>query len=172
MELTVVNPTGIFGPILGRDYSSSIALIKRMLDGEMPGLPDTYFGVVDVRDVADLQLRAMTNPNAKGQRFIAVSGLSLSMAKVAEILRRKAPGLATKVPTKEIASWQVRLAALFGGPARQVAPNLGKRRNSSNEKARRVLGWQSRPAEDTIVATAESLAAFGLLDSRDSRTAA
>ena len=163
MELAVINPTGIFGPILGKDFSASIAVIKRLLDGAMPGLPDTYFGVVDVRDVADLHLRAMTSPDARGQRFLAVSGNSLSMADVAAILRRRLPHLAGKVPTRKLPSWQVRLAALFGGPARQIAPNLGKRRNSSNEKAQRVLGWRPRSAEDAIVASAESLAMFGLV---------
>ena len=74
MELSVINPTGIFGPVLGKDYSSSIGMIKQMLDGKMPGCPRIYFGVVDVRDVVDLHLRAMTSPAAAGERFIAVAG--------------------------------------------------------------------------------------------------
>ena len=54
LELSVVNPVGVFGPVLGPDYSTSILLVQRLMDGAMPGCPRLYFGVVDVRDVADL----------------------------------------------------------------------------------------------------------------------
>ncbi len=74
LELSVVNPVGVFGPVLGPDYSTSIELVRRLMDGAMPGCPRLSFGIVDVRDVADLHLRAMTNPAAKGQRFLAVAG--------------------------------------------------------------------------------------------------
>ena len=88
LELSVVNPAGIFGPILGPDSASSVDLIKRLMNG-MPGAPRIYFGVVDVRDVADLHLRAMTHPAAKGERFIAVSGNAISMVDIARILRAR-----------------------------------------------------------------------------------
>ncbi len=83
-----MNPAGIFGPILAPDYSSSVELIKRLMNG-MPGAPRIYFGIVDVRDVADMHLRAMTHPSAKGERFIAVSGDSISMADIARMLRAR-----------------------------------------------------------------------------------
>ena len=89
LELSVVNPTGIFGPILGPDYASSIFLIKRLLDGELPGCPKLYFGTVDVRDVADLHVRAMTNPAARGERFLAVAGDFLSVVEMARLLKRR-----------------------------------------------------------------------------------
>ena len=88
LELSVVNPAGIFGPILGPDSASSVDLIKRLMNG-MPGAPLIYFGVVDVQDVADLRLRAMTRPAAKGERFIAVSGNAISMVDIARILRAR-----------------------------------------------------------------------------------
>ena len=56
------------------------------MDG-MPGCPRLYFGVVDVRDVTDLHIRAMTHPSAKGERFIAVSGDSISMVDIARMLK-------------------------------------------------------------------------------------
>ena len=59
LELSVVNPGGVFGPVLGPDYSTSILLVQRLMDGAMPGVPRLTFGVVDVRDVADLHIRAM-----------------------------------------------------------------------------------------------------------------
>ena len=165
LELSVINPVGIFGPVLGNNYASSVAIIKRMLEGEMPGLPEIYFGVVDVRDVADLHVRAMTHREACGQRFLAVSGNALSMKNVADILRRRLGESASRVPRKQLPNWQLRLAALFNPDARQLVPNLGKRRDSSSAKSQRVLGWSPSPAEDAIVASAESLIRFGLLSS-------
>ena len=163
LELSAVNPVGIFGPVLAADYSASIAIVQRMLEGDMPGLPDIHFGVVDVRDVADLHVRAMLSPEAKGQRFIAVAGPLSSMADIADMLRRRLGAAAAKVPTKRLPSWQIRLAALFSPAARQAIPNLGRKRLASNEKSRRVLGWDPRPNEEVIMATAESLIRLGLV---------
>ncbi len=83
LELSVVNPVGVFGPVLGPDYSTSILLVQRLMDGAMPGCPRLYFGIVDVRDVADLHIRAMTHPGAKGERFLAVAGDFMSMRDIA-----------------------------------------------------------------------------------------
>ncbi|MBB6290640.1 dihydroflavonol-4-reductase [Pseudomonas sp. SJZ103] len=163
LELAVVNPVGIFGPVLGADYSASIAIVKGMLEGAMPGLPDVYFGVVDVRDVADLHLKAMVSPDAKGERFIAVAGPLMSMAGIASILRSRLGEAAANVAKKRLPSWQIRLAACFSQNARQMVPNLGKRRDSTSEKARRVLEWSPRPNDEVIVSTAESLIRLGLV---------
>ena len=87
-EMIVVNPVGVFRPVLGPDYSTSILMVQRLMDGAMPGCPQLYFGVVDVRDVADLHIRAMTDPAAKGERFLAVAGDFLSMQAIAKVLKR------------------------------------------------------------------------------------
>ena len=162
LELSVVNPAGIFGPILAPDYSSSIELIKRLMNG-MPGAPRIYFGIVDVRDVADLHLRAMAHPSAKGERFIAVSGDSISMVDIARMLRARLGTSARRVPRFQLPDWTVRLAARRDPSVRQLLPLLGKIRNATSEKARRVLGWSPRSNEEALVATAESLIRFGLL---------
>src|SRR5215813_10272199 len=112
LELSVINPAGIFGPILGRDFSSSIELVTRLMKG-MPGCPRLYFGVVDVRDVADLHVRAMTHPAAKGERFIAASGDLMSMLDIATVLRARLGAAAAKVPTRQLPNWLVRFAARF-----------------------------------------------------------
>jgi len=166
LELSVINPVGIFGPVLGKDYAASIAIVKRMLDGDMPGLPEIYIGVVDVRDVADLHIRAMTHPAANGERFIAAAGEAMSMRDVAHLLRSRLGETASHVPRMQLANWQVRLVALFSAAARQTAANLGKRRNASSEKSRRVLGWSPRSSEEALLATAKSLIRFGLLKRR------
>ena len=162
LELSVVNPSGIFGPVLGSDFSSSIELVKRLMDG-MPGCPKLYFGVVDVRDVADLHIRAMTNPAASGERFIAVSGNVMSMLDIATVLKARLGRDAKKVPTRQLPNWVVRLAARFDPGMRTLLPMLGKVRNATSAKAERVLGWKPRSREDAIVATAESLLQFGIV---------
>src|SRR5271166_4977758 len=163
LELSVVNPVGVFGPVLGPDYSTSILIVQRMLDGAMPGAPQLYFGVVDVRDVADLHIRAMTHPAAKGERFLAVAGDFMSMLDIANVLKRRMGAAARRVPTWQLPNWLVRIAALREPAASQLIPELGKIKNATNEKAKRVLGWAPRSREEAIVATAESLVRLGLL---------
>ncbi|MGN6527867.1 MAG: SDR family oxidoreductase [Burkholderiaceae bacterium] len=163
MELATVNPVGIFGPVMGADYATSIEIVRRLLDGAMPGLPRLTFGAVDVRDVADLHLRAMTHPEAAGERFLAVAGHFLELKEVAAILRRRLGDAARRVPTRELPDWLLKLVAVFDKSVGQVVPELGKRKDATSAKAQRVLGWTPRPAADALVATAESLRAHGLL---------
>ena len=162
LELAVVNPAGIFGPVLGSDFSSSIELVTRLMNG-MPGCPRLFFGVVDVRDVADLHLRAMTDPAAKGERFIAVSGGVMSMLDIATVLRARLGEAARKVPTRQLPNWLVRLVSRFDPKLRPLLPLLDNTRHATSAKAERVLGWKPRPREDAIVATAESLVKFGIV---------
>jgi nucleoside-diphosphate-sugar epimerase len=163
LELSVVNPVGIFGPVLGADYSTSIQLVKRLMDGAIPGCPRLYFGVVDVRDVADLHVRAMTHHAATGERFLAVAGDFISMRDLARLLKARMGASARRVPTLQLPDWLVRLAAIWDPAARQIAPDLGKTMNATSEKAKRVLSWAPRSNEEAIVATAESLLRLGLL---------
>src|SRR5246127_4109193 len=109
LELSVINPAGVFGPVLGPDYSTSILIVQRLMDGAMPGAPRLYFGIVDVRDVADLHIRAMTHPAAKGERFLAVAGDSMSMLEIAKVLKNRMGAYAKRVPTREVPNWMVRL---------------------------------------------------------------
>ncbi len=162
-ELSVINPVGVLGPVLGADFSSSILLVKRMMDGGMPGCPRLYFGLVDVRDVADLHIRAMTHPAANGERFLAAAGDFMSLLDIAVVLRRRMGSAAKRVPTKELPNWMVRIAAIRSPAVKSILPELGKQKNGTGEKARRVLGWSPRSNEECIVATAESLVRLGLL---------
>jgi nucleoside-diphosphate-sugar epimerase len=163
LELSVINPVGVFGPVLGPDYSASILIVQRMMDGAMPGAPRLHFGIVDVCDVADLHIRAMTHPAAKGERFLAVAGDFMSMQEIAKVLKSRMGEYAKRVPTREVPNWMVRLVAIKDPAAKQILPELGKRKNATNEKARRILGWAPRSNEEALVATAESLVRLGLL---------
>lgn len=163
LELSTVNPVGVFGPVLGADYSTSILIVQRLMDGALPGSPKLSFGVVDVRDVADLHIRAMTHPMAKGERFLAVAGDFLWMREIAQVLKSRMGSAARRVPTRELPNWMVRLASLRDPAIKLILPELGKRKNATNEKARRVLGWSPRSNEEALTATAESLVRLGLL---------
>lgn len=163
LELSVVNPAGIFGPVLGPDFSGSIEIVKSLLDGIMPAVPRVHFGVVDVRDVADLHLRAMTAPEARGERFIAVSGETMSILDIAKVLRRELGPSARRVPRLQAPDWLVRLAATRIPLLRAVVPMLGRVRHSTSAKARSLLGWEPRSNHEAILATAESLIRLGLV---------
>jgi len=166
LELSVVNPVGVFGPVLGPDYSTSILLVQRLMDGAMPGCPRMMFGVVDVRDVADLHLRAMVSPAARGERFLAVSGDFMSVQEIAKVLKARLGAAARRVPTMQLPDWMIRLAAKRDAAVTQIVPELGKYKNGTSRKAQTVLGWVPRSREDAVAATAESLISLGLL--RDS----
>ncbi|WP_028008243.1 SDR family oxidoreductase [Solimonas flava] len=157
LELVALNPVGIFGPVLGRDYSTSIGIVAALLTGAMRAVPRIYFGMVDVRDYADLQLRAMTNPAAAGERFIAVAGAPVSLHEIAGILRRRLGAEAARVPRWQMPDAFLKLAARWRPALRAVVPQLGIRRAASADKARRRLSWQPRAYEETIVDTARSL---------------
>lgn len=166
LELTTVNPVGIFGPVLAPDTSTSILIIHRLLDGSLPALPRIIFGGVDVRDVADLHVRAAAHPNAKGERFLAVAGRFVSMHELSMMLRARLGERARRAPTRQLPSWLVRVGALFDKEIRQILPELDRKKDATSAKAERLLGWAPRSVEDAAVATAESLYALGILKSR------
>ena len=148
-ELVTVNPTFILGPTLTTQARSSLQLIKAMLDGTMPVVRRQRFGVADVRDVADLHIRAMAAPGAAGKRYLALAdGPTISFLQLAQILRERLGPLAKRVPTEEAPGPE---------PARLII---------HNDRAKQELGWRPRPAETTIVETAESLRDLGLLEER------
>jgi nucleoside-diphosphate-sugar epimerase len=163
LELSVVNPVGIYGPVLSEDFSTSILLVQRLLNGDLPGCPDLQFGIVDVRDVASLHLLAMTNPAAAGERFLAIAPKAMTVLEVALTLKQRLPELSKKTKTLRLPNFLLRIVALWDPAVALVVGSLGKRLDCTNEKAIRVLGWQPRSREDAIVATAESLVKLGLV---------
>jgi nucleoside-diphosphate-sugar epimerase len=154
-RLATVNPGAILGPALSEDHSFSLQLIERLLKG-MPGAPRIGFSFVDVRDVADLQIRAMTMPEAGGQRFIAVDQFAWT-SEVAAIIREGLGEAAENVPTRKVPNLVVRAMAIFDPGVRSIVGQLGRRTSYSSEKARTILGWAPRPLEDTVLETARSM---------------
>ena len=163
LELTTVNPVGVFGPVLGDDDATSIVIIQYLLNGTLPAFPRITVGVVDVRDVADLHLRAMTDPAANGERFIAIAGHYMPLIEVGKILKQNLGGSAKRVPTRELPDWLLRIVSNFDPNTKQILPELGNPKDATAEKACRMLGWSPRPASEAILASAQSLIHFGLL---------
>ncbi|WP_142687410.1 SDR family oxidoreductase [Chitinophaga polysaccharea] len=157
LELSVVNPVGVLGPVLGTDYSHSIYFIQRLLEGKISGCPKINSSYVDVRDVADLHLRAMLDPAAGGQRFIATAGESIWLVELAKILKENVQEFADRIPVKEVPNIVMRIAGLKDPKIKAILPLLGIVLNTSNEKAVRLLGWSPRSTGEAILATAESL---------------
>jgi dihydroflavonol-4-reductase len=154
-SLATVLPAAVLGPVLTTDNLGSVQAVDRLLGG-MPGIPKLGMNIVDVRDVADLHIRAMTAPEAARQRFIAVSEF-MWLTDVAARLRGALGKQARRVPTRALPNILVRAAALFDPALRAATPLLGREYTHSAEKAKRLLGWNPRPAATTVVDCAQSL---------------
>jgi nucleoside-diphosphate-sugar epimerase len=163
LELAVVNPVGVFGPALGTDLSSSLALLLALLNGRFPAVPRGSVNAVDVRDVADLHVIAMRHPDAAGERFLAVSGDAFTYPELAALLRAELGDGARRVPTRTIPDWVIRAGAPFSADLRAMARELDHRLDASHEKATRMLGWSPRSREEAVVAAARSLVELGLV---------
>ncbi len=163
-RLAVVNPGAIIGPVLSADRSFSLQLIERLLNG-MPAVPRLGFALVDVRDVADLHIRAVTDQAAGGERFLAVDRF-LWMKDVARILRERLGGDAAKVPTRVAPDLMIRAMGLFDPSVRSIVSDLGESIAYTSEKAKAKLGWEPRPIEDSIADTAQSLLTRNLAGKR------
>ncbi|HEX4709655.1 NAD-dependent epimerase/dehydratase family protein [Phenylobacterium sp.] len=158
--LATVNPALVLGPVTSGDFSESIQVVERLLSGRVPGLPRLGFNIVDVRDVADLHIRAMTDPKAAGERFIA-AGHFAWMGDLAALLRERLGEGGAKVPTRKVPDFVIRLAGLFDKDLGSVTPNLGHKHDYSSTKAQSLLGWKPRPLEETVLDCARSLIATG-----------
>jgi dihydroflavonol-4-reductase len=163
LQLASVNPPAIFGPALGPKLSGSVEVMQKMLNGEIPACPRIALGVVDVRDVADLHVLAMTHPEANGQRFLAISGPALQFIELSRMLQAHLGHAGRRLPRRAMPDWVIRLVVLFRDDLRETVPLLGKARDASNEKARTLLGWQPRSIQEALDSCADSIIALGLV---------
>ena len=162
MEFVTVNPALVLGPLQSGDFSTSLEAIKKLLEGSMPGLPNFGFGIVDVRDVADMHVRCLTMPGMAGERFIC-SGPFLMMADVAAILRQGLGQEGRKIPKRKLPDWVMRLVGRFDPVVRQVLGELGNVRDTDISHARTKLGWNPRPPEESILDTARDMIRLGIV---------
>lgn len=162
MEFASVNPAAVFGPLLSDDLSTSIELVKQLLEGKVPMCPDVGFGIIDVRDVADLHYRALTAEGVRDERYVC-SGPFLKMIDVANILRANLGDRARKVPTRKMPDWLLRAMALLRPELKQLVAELGNVRGGDSRHAMQALGWTMRPPEEALLATANDLLARGIV---------
>ncbi|MGI5191632.1 NAD-dependent epimerase/dehydratase family protein [Promicromonospora sp. CA-289599] len=165
LELTTILPVAVMGPVMGNDVSGANHIVQNSLNGHMPGYPNMFVPIVDVRDVAAAHVAAMTAPGAAGQRFLVATGEpAIAMKEIGATLRRDLGVQASKVPTRSIPNFVVRLTALFQDEYKSVAADLGYIKRVSNDKTRTLLGITPRPAREAIVAAGRSMIARGLAD--------
>ena len=162
LEFCTVNPSVVLGPVASADYSASVVIVKSLLQGRLPALPNIGFGIVDVRDVADLHWRALTAPGMADERFIACGGF-LWLREIAAILRAELGEQAQRVPSLQMPDWAVRLLAKFSPAVRAAASELGTARHQDATHSRECLGWVPRPPREAIVKTARDLIALGVV---------
>ncbi len=162
LAFCTVNPSVVLGPVASTDYSASVVIVQSLLQGRIPALPRIGFGIVDVRDVAELHRRALTAPDMAGERFIACGGF-LWLREIAAILRAELGEDARRVPTLPLPDWSVRLLAKFSPLVRNAASELGTARHQDAGHAREVLRWVPRPPREAIVKAARDLIALGVV---------
>lgn len=161
LHVTCVNPGFVLGPLLGRDPGTSVGVIRRFMRGEFPGVPRICFTSVDVRDVAELHLRVLEEPDTVGKRYLAVAD-TLWLKQIAEAILEEAPAFSRKVKARELPDWMVRVVALFDATVRSSLPELGHYREADNLPAL-ALGWEPRSAAESVRDTARSLIECGLV---------
>ncbi|TPE58690.1 NAD-dependent epimerase/dehydratase family protein [Sandaracinobacter neustonicus] len=163
MEFATINPGMVLGPVLGPDFSASLEVVKRLIDGSMPGLPHVGFSIVDVREVADAHVKALTVPGIDGERFIVAGDEFLWLDEIAALLKARLGPRAAKVPSRRLPDFVVRLASLFSPPLRFVASELGRRRALSSAHAKARLGIRFRASADSLADAANSLIDAGIV---------
>jgi len=163
LEFATINPVAIFGPSLNEHISGSLDIVKHLLDGTMNPVPPIPLNLVDVRDVADLHIRAMESPKANGQRFIATADGQISIPEIAKFLIKTNPEITSKVSTKNIPVFAVKLASLFNAKAKEGVMFMNMNRKVSNAKARKLLDWKPIGTnEEIILVSVDSMKKYGI----------
>jgi nucleoside-diphosphate-sugar epimerase len=162
LELAVINPGMVLGPILDNHYSTSGEVVRRLMRREYPGCPKLNYPTVDVRDVATAHIAAMTTPEANGKRFCCAAE-NAWMREIAEILNNHFSNQGYKIPTRELPNFLVRFVALFDKTVRLVVSNLGQRSEISNKFIKKVLDWNPRSLEEMVVAMGKSMIEHGIV---------
>jgi len=163
LELTTMLPVAVMGPVMGHDISGANHIIQRMLEGAMPGFPDLFIPIIDVRDVASAHILAMTKPAAAGERFLLSNGRALPMKEIGATIKAELGNAARHVPTRSIPNLVLRIVALFNAEVRSFVPDLGYAKKTRNEKAQRVLDWTPHDPHEAVAAAAKSMVRKGLL---------
>ena len=162
LALSVINPVAVFGPIRSAQVKTSVGIIAQLLEGKFALVPDAGLQVVDVRDVSAAHVAAMDAPEAVGERYIVADDYYDLLA-LADVLREAFPQYASKLPTRRMPDFVVRLLALLSADMKTIAKEVGRRREGRSDKVRALLGRDLIPAQDAIVASGETLIRYGAI---------
>jgi dihydroflavonol-4-reductase len=162
MQLAVVNPGLVLGPLLSSDWGTSGEMVKRIMEHKVPAIPNINFATVDVRDVASAHVSAMVTPEAAGQRFICAEA-NHSMMEIAEILKVRYGAQGFNIPTGRLPSIAVRAMAVFDKTVRLALNDLDRTQNVDNTKIRTVLKWQPRDLSEQTTSMADSMIEYGVV---------
>jgi dihydroflavonol-4-reductase len=160
LELAVVCPGAILGPILEEDFGTSANIVIKMMDGSVPGVPNIGFDMVDVRSVADQLIRCMELPQAANQRYIASAGY-MNFKQIAAILKQAYPE--RKIPYRQLPNWLVRFVSNFDATLKPILIDLGAERKLNHSKAKEELGWQPIDNKEAVLACAASAIQVGII---------
>jgi len=153
MEVVAILPGGVFGPpIGGKAEGQSAVMIQTMISGKMPMIPNIAMGMVDVRDVARIQVNALTAKNVAGRRFIVATSEPVTMMHLSEVLRRAGY---SKVPSRKAPTLVMKFMGLFDRDARGLAPLLGQKVSLNNQATLDILEWKPTPIDTSIVEMAK-----------------
>lgn len=158
LKLTTINPGLVLGPPLDDHYGSSLGLVERFLKGRDPMLPPMGIPVVDVRDVAEMHLRALQRPETEGRRYLASSG-SMAFVDMGRTLKAAYP--TRRIPTREAPKAIVRLLSVFDASIKSILPKLGHLERVSNARAVKEMGMEFIAPKAALLASADWLVKHG-----------
>ena len=162
MEMVAMNPTNVFGPVLDGHHHTSTEWYRTIMRAESPGVARTQLDFVDVRDLVEVLIKALTVPEAAGKRFIC-NGASIPLKEFADILHDNFSNRGFSVPNRILPDFVIRFMGMFMPKVKAVADTLQWERTFSTQQAQLVFGWKPRPYKQTIIEMAESLIKFGLV---------
>ncbi len=162
IALTTINPVGVFGPIRSAQVRTSVGIVAQLMQGKFPMLPDVGIQAVDVRDVSAAHVAVMDESAAVGQRYIVADSYH-TMRDIAAMLREAFPDRASKISTRAMPDFLVRLLGMFSGDMKTIAMELGRRRFASSARVRELLGRELIPGSEALRASGETLIQYGAL---------
>jgi nucleoside-diphosphate-sugar epimerase len=165
MDLVVINPGLVLGPLLTKEWSLSGEAIKKIMERAVPAIPDIRVAPIDVRDVATAHVLAMTVAEASGQRFICAIE-SHAFRDIALILAEHLGGRGFKIPTGRLPNFVLPIVALWDKQVRLILSEVGQDLAIDATKIKTVLGLKPRDLREMTEAMADSMIRYGVVSAK------
>ena len=155
-SFTTINPGMVFGPVINGNLDGvSKNMIINLIKGKYPVLPDIYFSVVDVRDVAKIHVESLLNMESNNKRLIVTSGKSIPFLEISRTLKKIG---FDKCPTNLIPSSLIRFLAFFNKDMRISSMMIEKGFFDVDiSSTTSIFNWTPIPLEKTLVDMTKSL---------------